>query len=385
MTKFVMMSKDKYRVLFISSWYPNKEEPTNGNFVQRHAESVSHLHNVEVLHCIGTFNQEEEYRIEDRIINNIRTLVVYYKNSENPFRNFVRRMLGYKKGFSRLNRPNIVHANVMHNNLLFAVYLKKRYKIPFVISEHWTAFQKANHSTTSTKALFTAKFISSHASYVLPVSEDLKKSLIELGVTTQMKVISNVVDTQLFDIVERKESPIFRFLHISSLNERKRPQEIIKAVSRLHNEGYNVSLEIGGDGDLTIIDKLLDSLSANEYITTFPTISYSMVANKIQNSDAFILYSTNETQGCVILESYACGKPVISTKVGGAAEFVIEGNSVSVDTYDFEDFYIKLRDVVEGRIAFNTPKVIRNFVVDNFSIPAISQKFSEIYQDTLNK
>ena len=74
----------RYKILFISSWFPNKLEPTNGNFVQRHAEAVSQLHDVEILHSIGDSMQKETYLFDDKIINRIRTVIVYYKNSKNP-------------------------------------------------------------------------------------------------------------------------------------------------------------------------------------------------------------------------------------------------------------------------------------------------------------
>ncbi|MBL7878650.1 MAG: hypothetical protein JNN23_02125, partial [Chryseobacterium gambrini] len=62
------------QVLFISSWFPNKLEPTNGNFVQRHAEAVSLLHDVEILHTIGDSEQNESYIFEENHINGVKTI-----------------------------------------------------------------------------------------------------------------------------------------------------------------------------------------------------------------------------------------------------------------------------------------------------------------------
>jgi hypothetical protein len=39
---------------------------------------------VEILHAIGDFNQKEKFVFDDKHINGIRTLIVYYKNSKNP-------------------------------------------------------------------------------------------------------------------------------------------------------------------------------------------------------------------------------------------------------------------------------------------------------------
>ena len=44
-------------ILWLASWYPNELAPFDGDFIQRHAQSVSILHMVEVLHVI---NDEKE-------------------------------------------------------------------------------------------------------------------------------------------------------------------------------------------------------------------------------------------------------------------------------------------------------------------------------------
>lgn len=367
------------KILFISSWFPNKLEPTNGNFVQRHAEAVALKHDVEILHTIGDFKQKETFVFDDKIINGIRTLVVYYKNSKNPIQNFLRRMKAYKMGFSKMQKPELVHANVLHNNMLFAVYLKKKYKIPFVISEHWTALQEENLGRTSANIKRIAKFIAKHADYIFPVSENLKNSLKMLGIKTPMKVISNVVNTDIFQIRLTDGNESTKFLHVSSLIPRKRPDKIIETVHQLKVNGYDVSLEIGGDGDTATLRRLVQKLKAEEYISVFDEISYEEVAKKMQASDCFILFSDNETQGCVILESYACGKPVIATAVGGVPEFIKPGLGILIEKANEQELYQSMQNFIENKITFNKPEVLRDFVIDNFSKDIISNQFTEGY------
>lgn len=373
---------ERKNILFISSWFPNKVEPYNGNFVQRHAEAVSLKHDVEILHSIGDFNQKEKYLIDDQLINGIRTLIVYYKNSKNPFQNFYRRMNAYKMGFAKMKKPNLVHANVMHNSMLFAVYLKKKFNISYVVTEHWTAFQEQNLSKTSTIAKIIARYISKNAEYILPVSNNLKSSLILMGIKSPMRVISNVVNTELFSIKSiLKDIHTVKFLHVSSLIPRKRPKDIIKNVVKLHQNGYSVSLEIGGDGETQSLTSLVEELCAEEYIKVFGAITYSQVAEKMQNSDCFILFSENETQGCVILESYACGKPVIATKVGGAAEFIIDGLAIGIEKNNTDHLYSVLEKICKNEISFKDEKEIRQFSVKRFSMESIGSQFSEIYDE----
>lgn len=379
-----MNSNTRFKVLFISSWFPNKLEPTNGNFVQRHAEAVSLLHDVEILHAIGDSSQNEKFIFDDKVINGIRTLIVYYKNSKNPLLNFYRRMKAYQLGFKRVEKPDLVHGNVLHNNMLFAVYLKKKYKIPFVITEHWSAFQEVNHFKISEISKIFARTIANNASYILPVTQNLIFGLRKLKIFASMKVIGNVVDTKIFNF-EKKQSQNFTFLHVSNLIPLKNPDKIIQAAVKLYNENFKFSLEIGGDGDVDMLNSLIREYNAESYIKTFGMISSQEVANKMKNANCFVLFSDYENQPCVILESFATGIPVIAPRVGGIPEIVEENRGILVEKADEKALFEAMKNVLEDKIAFENSEVIRSYVVDNFSKQKIAEQFSEIYNKVLTK
>ena len=373
------------KILFISSWFPNKLEPTNGNFVQRHAEAVALKHDVEILHTIGDFNQKETFVFDDKIINGIRTLVVYYKNSKNPIQNFLRRMKAYKMGFSKMQKPELVHANVLHNNMLFAVYLKKKFKIPFVITEHWTAYQENASDAHGALWRFFAKFIANQSSAVLPVSQNLKKGLLALGVKKPINVISNVINTEVFKLnVNEQKNSIFTFLHVSSLVERKNPDKIIRTAKRLHDKGYQFQLSIGGN-DPKNIQTQINELSASSYISTFGLLTLEGVAKKMQESHALVLFSENETQGCVLVEANACGIPVISSNVGGVPEFVNEKSGILVKKDDEEDLYRAMEDVLLQKVKFESAENLHNEIKEKYSPKIIGDSFSKVYQKILDR
>ncbi|QOW11282.1 glycosyltransferase family 4 protein [Kaistella flava (ex Peng et al. 2021)] len=373
----------RYKILFISSWFPNKLEPTNGNFVQRHAEAVSRLHDVEVLHSIGDATQIETYLFDDKIINGIRTLIVYYKNSKNPVLNFIRRIKAYQMGFSRLQKPDLVHANVLHNSMLFAVYLKRKFKIPFVITEHWSGFLKMNHNQLSKSQMFVAKIIANNAEFVLPVSQYLLNDLMELDWKTKFDVVGNVVDTQLFKLKSTSENKSFTFLHISNLIQLKNPEKIIVAALKLRTEFDNFELHIGGDGDVEKLNKIVKENKAENFIKTFSMLTLNEVAEKMSGSDCFILFSNYENFPCVLLESLSTGTPAIATKVGGIPEIINDKNGVLISNSE-EELYLAIKAVVQKKVEFADSNDLHQFVDENFSIEIISKKFDIIYQQILS-
>ena len=372
----------RHKILFISSWFPNKLEPTNGNFVQRHAEAVSLLHDVEVFHAIGDFNQKEKFVFDDEMINGIRTLIVYYKNSKNPLQNFLRRMKAYQLGFKKIQKPDLVHGNVLHNNLLFAVYLKKKFGIPFVVTEHWTALREINRNKLPFQKKMIAKFIGNQSSMLLPVSKDLEKGLKSLPIKTKMKVVPNVVDDTVFK-PKTSENEKITFIHVSSLIPRKNPEKIIEAAINLWEKGFDLNLKIGGDGDIKPLMNQIEKSSFRDKIEIFGELTISEVAEKMKNADCFILFSDDENQPCVIAESFASGIKVISTNVGGISEFFPDNFGILLEKVDVKLLEEAMIKVLNSELN-SSKKEISHYAEQTFSKQKIAEKFSEIYNQVLS-
>ena len=78
-----------------------------------------------------------------------------------------------------------------------------------------------------------------------------------------------------------------------------------------------------GDGDITPHLKYAQNIGLNE--TNFSIEGEKPledIAFEMQRSNCLVLNSYFETQGCVILEAFSCGLPVISTNVGGIKEIL---------------------------------------------------------------
>ncbi|MBC7555554.1 MAG: glycosyltransferase, partial [Chryseobacterium sp.] len=375
----------KHKILFISAWFPNKLEPTNGNFVQRHAEASALYNNVEILHAVGDFNQKEIFLFDDKVINNLRTLIVYYKNSHNPLLNFARRITAYKKGFAKISFPDLVHANVLHNSMLFAVYLKKKHNIPFVISEHWSAFRKEAYNKTSVNIKYFARKIGNQAAYVLPVSENLKNGLEYLGINSNFEVIPNTVDTSLFQ-AKTFENPVFTFLHLSNLIPLKNAEKILLVSLKLLTSGYIFKIKIGGDGSSAAIENLKNIVNTSKFsneIEIFGIQTLPEVACKMRNADCFILFSDNENQPCVIAEAFASGISVISTNVGGISEYFPENFGILINTSDSHLLEISMLEILNKNKILAKPEEMVNYARNNFSKQTIGVRFTEVYNQIL--
>ncbi len=376
------------KVLFISSWFPNRLHPLDGNFVQRHAEAVSTLHDVEVLHVVPDLQQKQLYQIEENTINGIHTVTVYYQDSGNPFINNIRKFSAYKKGLRLVQQPEIVHANVLHTNLLFALWLKKKYGIPYVVTEHFTDYRPINLQNLSTSQKMIAKLIGNNASMIFPVTTDLRKGLKKLGIEVPMKVVPNVVNSAVFKPQNGiTDGRAFTFLHISNLVPRKNPDKIVAAARELMQDGCNIRLLIGGDAaknDAELLKRQISDSGFQNRIELFGQLTSEKVASKMNEADCFILFSEDENQPCVISESFYVGIPVISSDVGGISEFFPDRFGVLIEQRTVENLKIAMQKVMDGK-NLALQEELTAYADATFSVEGIAQQYSDSYLEILNE
>lgn len=374
------------KILFISSWFPNRLFPFDGNFVQRHAEAVATLHDVEVLHAVPEENLPVNYQTEQKTVHGIKTVIVYYKDAGNPVINNFRKFTAYRKGYLLLQQPELVHANVLHTNLLFAVWLKKKFGIPFVVTEHYTEYRPANLHHLNLQQKWTARYIGNKAEAIFPVTRDLQKGLKELGIQCAMEVVPNVVDTEKFAPGTIATRP-FTFLHISNLVQRKNPEKIVEAAIELMQKGVDIRLRIGGDADADDFAKISEMTSQSGFTDRFElfgTLNSEQVAEKMKTSDCFILFSEDENQPCVIAESFASGIPVLATDVGGIAEFFPENFGILLKERTVQNLVKAMQKALQPNL-FADSEVIAEYASTNFSVSNIAERYSLWYDKILNE
>ena len=196
-----------------------------------------------------------------------------------------------------------------------------------------------------------------------------------------MKVIPNVVNTNLF-VPKSEPNERFTFIHVSNLIARKNSDKILKTALRLLQKGYDLSLKIGGDGDISELEKIREHSEFKDKIEIFGTQTIQEIAERMKSSDCFILLSNDENQPCVIAESFGSGINVISTNVGGIAEFFPENAGILLDSVD-EDLLEKAMLEVMSPTFEKDPLTLVKYANETFSVAAIGQQFSEIYKEIL--
>ena len=195
-----MKENKRLKILFLPIWYPSDENRVAGIFIREHAQAAALHNDVTVLFSEKAAKQVIGlYQIvSDRIENGIRTIRVRHKGLPVPIISFFIYFWSLFKNLRKLMREGW-RADVIHAHSYFvgvpAVILGKIYKIPVVITEHWSGFPLRILRKTS---IFSARFAMNSADMILPVSHNLKDAIKSYGVRNKFRVIPNVIDTETF-------------------------------------------------------------------------------------------------------------------------------------------------------------------------------------------
>ncbi len=377
-----MQSSKGRDILFISSWFPNRTNPTLGNFVERHARAVALQNRVFCIHTVpekGRKTLEFDLKIE----GNFASCILYHPPLR-PHRLF--RSFFLKKAYHHLQKhikmaPDVVHLNIIHPAGRSAAAIARSLNIPLVITEHWTGYHPETHNSLTASQWKTIRAIAREAKTLCPVSQQLVNSMKSREINGEYRVVPNVVDTQLFQItLSNDQRKRFRFLHVSTLlDSHKNISGMLRAFKNALDEFANMEIAFIGEGDRAVHQSYADELGIDrEKISFQGTSPIESIAEAMQNSDCFVLFSNYENLPCVIGESFASGIPVISTDVGGINEHLNSERGILIEKGNENALTEAMLQVAKNGATFDRNS-LRTYAEKHFSQEAICAAFNEVY------
>lgn len=386
------------KILILPTWYPSDWNVAAGIFTQQNA--LAHLkagYQVGIIyadtHYKNIFNVpfRHLFRKKFDIEKGIPTFRYYGLDFPNFNEYFVyqwfkrveKLYLDYEKQFGR---PDIIHAHVFMMGYA-AMQLKKKYGIPYVITEHLSSFplQKVpKRYNTMISAIFD------NADACLAVSQFLKCSM-QPFTQNNIEVIPNNIDTHLFSLKPSKQynvqNSFFKILAIGDLIPIKNFSLLIKTVHYLVFEKNirNFEVNIVGYGYLEKqLKKEVQQYNVHGFINFLGGRFHHEIPQLMQESDIFISTSNMETCGVSILEALSVGLPIVATRVGGVPELINEERGILVNPNNVEDLANALMNVFLNIQNFDNQNN-RNFVLQYASNEIVIEKLTQLYKNVINR
>jgi len=256
--------------------------------------------------------------------------------------------IGVGRHLRRADRFDVVHA---HSHQYFSTNLAALRRFcgepPLAITNHGLYSQKVPEWLFNLYLRTGGRWTFNSADLTLCYTDEDRRRMRELGVTSRIEVVPNGVDTERFRPDGSKSDRIGHdgpvVLFVGRLVEGKRPGDAIEAVTRLPDE-LNAKCYVAGEGPLRE-DLDVDNGDTIEFLGHVP---YDEMPALYRASDILVLTSRAEGLPRTVLEAFASGVPVVSSHLDHTAPVVQQGGE-TVPVGDVAGFTAALRRVLDGR------------------------------------
>lgn len=277
--------------------------------------------------------------------------------------------------------PDIIHAhNIFHSGFCSDI-ISKKYKIPYVITDHSSAF----FNYYSKRIITKAKSLITNNSGIFTVSEFNSKLLSE-KLNINVGVIRNIVDKDFETIkqVDFKQSDDYTFLVVARLSKIKNLEMVINCFSKVFKGNDSVYLSIIGMGPQERrLKALIKKENMEGQIQLHGIKSNAYVKQAMYQSNCLLLLSNYETFGVVVLEALLCGLPVISTRVGFSLEAISPLNGLLVDNTK-NDISNGLNKMYQNKGKYKRKK-IQDDSIKRFGNETFVKSITKIYSNLVNE
>lgn len=379
---------DIIKILFVTRGYPTAKYPLNGIFELDQAKALAKKGHQIVYAAVDlrSLRRWRKWGYESLEHNGVKIETINIPCGRLPkiildLCGVIGLKLLYRRIAKKYGQPDVIHSHFIWSGYVSSKVLVNR-GIPLIHTEHYSGMHDVNLDPYY-KRLGDTTYTG--MDQVIAVSHSLAGS-IEKNFGIKPIVVPNILDTDTFQYLTEFETEgknRFKFISAGNLNPIKRMDLLIKAFAKVFNGDREVRLEIYGDGvERHNLQILIDEKNVKEQVYLMGSVSREILAQKMQESDCFVLASESETFGVVYIEAMAAGLPVIATKCGGPEDFINDTNGILVDTDNIDKLASALVQMRSTSSKYDH-KAISKEAHAHFSPSSIAQQLQDIYSDNL--
>ena len=327
-------------ILTYSSLYPNAIEPAHGIFVERRLLELVNNSDIQatvvspvpwfpfkskIFGKYGKFSAVPKFDRRNGIDISYPRYPLIPKigmlsapgNMARSTESIVRRLANQRQSV------DLIDAHYFYPDGVAAALIAARLGLPFIVTARGSDINTIAAMSIQRKMILRA---AENASAVIAVSEALGRSLRDLGIEpNKIHVLPNGVDLQFFkpgnrdELRQRLNFNSTTFLSVGALKEAKGHDVAIRSLQHIDD----AKLVIIGSGEYeSNLKNLVISLGLQSRVSFAGQLQADDLLEYYQAADCLFLISRREGMPNVVLESVACGTPVVAADVGGIAEVI---------------------------------------------------------------
>lgn len=254
-------------------------------------------------------------------------------------------------------KPDICHLHTSSIFILVLSILLKYNNIKTIITIHGLAHEEKKNEWRENRTFKSfLKFISQSLSEFLVINSSSilivdtqylsnriyqYKKQFKIFKIPSLKIIPQGVNLALFKL--KKSTIKYDLISIGSFVSRKGHLHLIDTMEKLHDHYPRLTLSIiGTKSDSEYYHEILAKireLGLESNVDLYADLPFQETMQLMEKSGIFVLHSQEESQGIVLCEAMAAGKPVVATNVGGIPYIIKHGINGLLSEYgNIEEF-----------------------------------------------
>jgi len=308
-------------------------------------------------------------------------------------------------------KPDVVHTHAAKPGALGRLAAASE-KVPVILHTfHGHVFHSYFNSAKTKFFIQTERLLAKKSDAIIAISEQQKKELVKdfkIAPEEKFRVVPLGFDLDRFRTDQEEKREKFRTEFSVADNEIaigiigrlvpvKNHYLFMKALKHvLDNTSKKIKAFIVGDGETrgdlenvaTQAGIAFSTETSKEHLQPLVFTSWRADVDVINAGlDIICLTSFNEGTPVSLIEAQAANKPIISTRVGGIADIVLEGETALLaDVQDSETFSHHLLNVVEDDALRNRLGTTSHLhVAQQFSYQRLVKDMSQLYYELIDK
>lgn len=281
-------------------------------------------------------------------------------------------------------KVDIVHIHGSDTTSSFRKYLYfsivSRFNCKIIYHFHGALFSEQYETMPSWYKRRIVHFFEA-ADLVICLSYSWKKAILKIAPEATTVVLPNTVDVPEIAPGNRLDNSRACITFLGLIGNRKGLFDLIHVVKRMVDEGYDLILNIGGNGDVDKLMRTITALNLENHVIYLGWISDVERDRLLRETDIFMLPSYGEGLPMSILEAMAYGIPVISTFVGGIPELVEDNKTgILIHPGDLNGMYEAIKRLyTRSSVCRQFGTAGRKKIESEFNLKTASKKLRLIY------
>jgi len=294
--------------------------------------------------------------------------------------------------------PDVVHIHgVWAHTTSAAAAWARRYSIPYGIRPAGSLFSNClRMGRQSLKRAFSFLYLRRdlrHASFVQATSLREAEELRRFASLDQIKVVPHGVDMPRWDAKRASDGFLAEhpslagkrvLLYLARVTPIKRPEFLVKAMSRIVPDYPDVVLLLGGyeEPHLDVVMRVAEEHGLRDSVKHLGFLQGDAKQGAFAVADLFALPSVTENFGVSVIEAMAHGVPVLTTPGVASSRYVDQsGGGITVED-GVDAIAAGMRRLLESdRDAIGERG--RRFVMEHLSWSSVANRIEDVYRDVL--